>query len=152
MVYMIESQIAYVLDALRAMRARGAGVVEVRPEVEAALQRGGPATHAGHGLEHAAARAGTRTRTATTRRCGRTGRGASGGAPRAFDPSEYVLGMTRVIITGAAGGIGSATVDALRERGAQVVGLDLPECDVRSQGVRAAPIAFPVTTARWIPE
>jgi hypothetical protein len=35
MVYMIESQIAYVLDALRAMRERGAGVVEVRPEAEA---------------------------------------------------------------------------------------------------------------------
>ena len=33
MVYMIESQIAYVIDALRAMRARGADVVEVRPEV-----------------------------------------------------------------------------------------------------------------------
>ena len=35
MVFMIESQIAYVLDALRAMRARGADVVEVRPEAEA---------------------------------------------------------------------------------------------------------------------
>jgi cation diffusion facilitator CzcD-associated flavoprotein CzcO len=35
MVYMIESQIAYVLDALRAMRERGADVVEVRPEAEA---------------------------------------------------------------------------------------------------------------------
>jgi len=35
MVYMIESQIAYVLDALRAMRASGANAVEVRPEVEA---------------------------------------------------------------------------------------------------------------------
>src|SRR3954470_24423469 len=38
-VYMIESQIAYVLDALRAMRARGADVVEVRPEVEAQFHR-----------------------------------------------------------------------------------------------------------------
>src|SRR3954465_15583800 len=35
MVYMIESQIAYVLDALRSMRERGAAVVEVRPEAEA---------------------------------------------------------------------------------------------------------------------
>jgi cation diffusion facilitator CzcD-associated flavoprotein CzcO len=34
MVYMIESQIAYVLDALRSMRAAGADIVEVRPEVE----------------------------------------------------------------------------------------------------------------------
>jgi cation diffusion facilitator CzcD-associated flavoprotein CzcO len=32
MVYMIESQIAYVLDALRAMRERGAPVAEVKPE------------------------------------------------------------------------------------------------------------------------
>ncbi|GAC1436425.1 MAG: NAD(P)/FAD-dependent oxidoreductase [Solirubrobacteraceae bacterium] len=35
MVYMIESQIAYVLDALRAMSARDAGRVEVRPEAQA---------------------------------------------------------------------------------------------------------------------
>ncbi|MDA0142224.1 SDR family NAD(P)-dependent oxidoreductase [Solirubrobacter deserti] len=45
--------------------------------------------------------------------------------------------MRRIIITGAAGGIGSATVQLLRSRGAQVVGLDLAgadiECDVRSQ-------------------
>jgi NAD(P)-dependent dehydrogenase (short-subunit alcohol dehydrogenase family) len=45
----------------------------------------------------------------------------------------------RVIITGAASGIGAATVASLRERGAQVVGLDLnPEgdliaCDVSDQ-------------------
>src|SRR3954471_13620958 len=39
----------------------------------------------------------------------------------------------RIIITGAAGGIGSATVEALRKRGASVIGLDLPECDVRDQ-------------------
>jgi hypothetical protein len=31
MVYMIESQVAYVLDALRTMRASGAETVEVRP-------------------------------------------------------------------------------------------------------------------------
>jgi len=41
--------------------------------------------------------------------------------------------MKRVIITGANGGIGSATAALLRERGAQVEGLDLPGCDVRSQ-------------------
>lgn len=43
----------------------------------------------------------------------------------------------RIIITGAAGGIGRATVELLRSRGAHVVGLDLHdadlECDVRSQ-------------------
>ena len=43
----------------------------------------------------------------------------------------------RIVITGAAGGIGSATVALLRARGAQVVGLDLAgsdlECDVRDQ-------------------
>jgi cation diffusion facilitator CzcD-associated flavoprotein CzcO len=35
MVYMIESQLAYVMDALRVMRERGAEVVDVRPEVQA---------------------------------------------------------------------------------------------------------------------
>ncbi len=46
----------------------------------------------------------------------------------------------RVIITGAAGGIGSASAAALRAKGAQVVGLDLRaedeqviECDIRDQ-------------------
>jgi cation diffusion facilitator CzcD-associated flavoprotein CzcO len=39
MVYMIESQIAYVMDALRAMRSSGADVVEVRPEVERAYNQ-----------------------------------------------------------------------------------------------------------------
>ena len=43
----------------------------------------------------------------------------------------------KVIITGAAGGIGTATVAALRRSGAQVVGLDLAGadvvCDVRDQ-------------------
>jgi cation diffusion facilitator CzcD-associated flavoprotein CzcO len=35
MIYMAESQIAHVLDALRRMRERGADVVEVRPEAQA---------------------------------------------------------------------------------------------------------------------
>src|SRR5690349_161667 len=47
----------------------------------------------------------------------------------------------RVIITGAAGGIGSATVELLRRQGARVVGLDLPECDVRSQSSVDAAVA-----------
>ena len=45
--------------------------------------------------------------------------------------------MRRVIITGAAGGIGSAAVELLRKHGAQVVGLDVRgsdiDCDVRDQ-------------------
>jgi cation diffusion facilitator CzcD-associated flavoprotein CzcO len=36
MVYMIESQIAYVMDALRRMEAHGLAAVDVRPEVQAA--------------------------------------------------------------------------------------------------------------------
>jgi NAD(P)-dependent dehydrogenase (short-subunit alcohol dehydrogenase family) len=39
----------------------------------------------------------------------------------------------RILITGASGGIGSATVAALQARGAKVVGLDVDECDVRDQ-------------------
>jgi NAD(P)-dependent dehydrogenase (short-subunit alcohol dehydrogenase family) len=45
----------------------------------------------------------------------------------------------RVIITGAASGIGEATAEALRGRGCQVVGLDVNAggdviaCDVRDQ-------------------
>jgi NAD(P)-dependent dehydrogenase (short-subunit alcohol dehydrogenase family) len=47
--------------------------------------------------------------------------------------------MTRVLLTGAAGGIGEAAAAELRRRGAQVVGLDLRDgpdiiaCDVRDQ-------------------
>ena len=45
-----------------------------------------------------------------------------------------------MIITGAAGGIGSATVELLRAQGAHVVGLDLPaHCDVRDQASVDAP-------------
>ena len=43
----------------------------------------------------------------------------------------------RVVVTGAAGGIGTAAIAELRRRGAQVVGLDLAGadvvCDVRDQ-------------------
>ena len=38
-VYMIESQIAYVLGALRAMRSHGADTLEVRPDVQAAYNQ-----------------------------------------------------------------------------------------------------------------
>ncbi len=37
MVYMAESQVAYIMDALRVMRAHGAETVELRPEVESSF-------------------------------------------------------------------------------------------------------------------
>jgi NAD(P)-dependent dehydrogenase (short-subunit alcohol dehydrogenase family) len=55
--------------------------------------------------------------------------------------------MTRVVITGAAGGIGSAASAELRARGARVVGLDLEAgddvlaCDVRDQASVDAAVA-----------
>jgi NAD(P)-dependent dehydrogenase (short-subunit alcohol dehydrogenase family) len=39
----------------------------------------------------------------------------------------------RVVVTGAAGGIGSAAVEELQARGASVVGIDRHDCDVRDQ-------------------
>jgi cation diffusion facilitator CzcD-associated flavoprotein CzcO len=39
MVYMIESQIGYILDALREMRRRGAGTIEVRAEAQETFNR-----------------------------------------------------------------------------------------------------------------
>jgi NAD(P)-dependent dehydrogenase (short-subunit alcohol dehydrogenase family) len=53
----------------------------------------------------------------------------------------------RVLLTGAAGGIGSAAASELRRRGARVVGLDLQpgddiiECDVRDQASVDAAVA-----------
>lgn len=53
----------------------------------------------------------------------------------------------RALVTGAAGGIGRATVELLRAEGASVVGLDLVEdddvlaCDVSDQGSVAAAVA-----------
>jgi NAD(P)-dependent dehydrogenase (short-subunit alcohol dehydrogenase family) len=55
--------------------------------------------------------------------------------------------VTRVLITGAAGGIGSAAVAELRARGARVLGLDLDAgddvlaCDVRDQASVDAAVA-----------
>jgi NAD(P)-dependent dehydrogenase (short-subunit alcohol dehydrogenase family) len=60
----------------------------------------------------------------------RTGSTLPSASPRA-------RGAERVVITGAAGGIGTAACAELRSRGAQVVGLDLAgadiACDVRDQ-------------------
>jgi hypothetical protein len=47
MVFMIESQIAYVLDALAQMRGRGWAAVDVRPEVAAAYNEKLGLRHAG---------------------------------------------------------------------------------------------------------
>lgn len=61
------------------------------------------------------------------------------------------MATKRVIITGAASGIGEATAAALRERGAQVVGLDLKAddgviaCDVTDQASVDAAVAAAVT-------
>jgi NADP-dependent 3-hydroxy acid dehydrogenase YdfG len=58
--------------------------------------------------------------------------------------------MKRVVITGAASGIGAATVAALRAQGAQVVGLDINpgdgilRCDVRDQASVDAAVASAV--------
>jgi len=45
----------------------------------------------------------------------------------------------RILITGAAGGIGSATVAALRDH--EVIGLDVDDCDVRDQASVDAAVA-----------
>ena len=54
----------------------------------------------------------------------------------------------RVVVTGAAGGIGTAAIAELRARGASVVGLDLAgadvECDVRDQASVDAAVAADV--------
>jgi NAD(P)-dependent dehydrogenase (short-subunit alcohol dehydrogenase family) len=62
--------------------------------------------------------------------------------------------MKRVLITGAAGGIGSAAADELRGRGAEVVGLDLAgadiTCDVRDQASVDAAVAEAVRRLRGL--
>ena len=50
MVFMIESQIAYVLDCLRVMDANDVGAVDVRPEVQAAYNDEVQEQHGGHGV------------------------------------------------------------------------------------------------------
>ena len=86
-VFMIESQCNYVLDALRLMEARGAAELEVRPEAQARLQRAHPGADARHRVDRrAAARAGTSTPRAATRRCGRPSPGPSASARAGSTP------------------------------------------------------------------
>ena len=125
MVYMIESQIAYVMDALRAMSERGAtssrSGPRSRPRFHAEVQRRMQGTVWNTGCtswyQDAKGNNPTLWPDWTWRFRQRTAR---------FDPTEYVLAHeSDVLITGAAGGIGSAAVAELRRQGAQVVGLDL---------------------------
>lgn len=58
------------------------------------------------------------------------------------------LSGTRVVITGAAGGIGTASVDALNRRGARVIGVDL----TASEGVIAADVRDGQSVERAISE
>ena len=85
MVYMIESQVEYVLDALREhalARAPTPCEVRERGRRSATTRRSGRA-HAGHGVEHGLRELVPGRARAATRRCGRTGRGASAGGRRA---------------------------------------------------------------------
>ena len=52
MVYMIESQVAYVIDALRAMAAAASRTVELKRRGAGGLTTRVDAQHGGHGLEH----------------------------------------------------------------------------------------------------
>ena len=131
-VYMMESQLEYVLGALRAARRRAS--VEVRPEAQAAftaeIDRADGAHRVGERLRELVP---GRDR-AATRRSGPTGRGASGAArgpssrrssrscPRRRRPQAGGGVSARVLITGARGGIGTAATEALRARGATVLG------------------------------
>jgi NAD(P)-dependent dehydrogenase (short-subunit alcohol dehydrogenase family) len=60
-------------------------------------------------------------------------------APTALERGPHLLSSRRVLVTGAASGIGAAVVQAFRQVGATVVGADLREaqdiarCDVRSE-------------------
>ena len=52
MIYMIESQVAYLVDAWRRMRRDGLAAVEVDPRRRAGLEHRPAAADAAHGLEH----------------------------------------------------------------------------------------------------
>ena len=151
MIYMIESQIEHVIDALAEMRRHDADTVEVREDVARAFNAEVDKRHEGAVWNTGCSswylddtgRNATLWPDWTFRFRQRTAN---------FEPSKYELTTLaararrggrvskRVIITGAAGGLGTAATDELRRQGATVVGLDLKgngddilECDVRDQ-------------------
>ena len=148
MVYMIESQVAYVMDALRYMDRNGADTVQVRADaaerynadIDERMQGTVWNTGCASWYLDQTGRNATLWPDWTFRFRRRTAQ---------FDPADFELGSTtsstpergdagggarkaraagmsaRVLITGASGGIGSAAMAELRARGATVVGLDL---------------------------
>ena len=151
MVYMIESQIAHVMAALRLMRDRGAETIEVRADVQERFNAELDRRHAGDGVDDrlrelvprrerpqldAVARLDVALPAPCRAACSRT---STGSTPRCRGRARARGRMSaRVLITGAAGGIGAAAARELRARGAQVVGLDLRAGDGR-RGLRRAP-------------
>ena len=89
-VYMIEAQIEHVLGALRHMRGAASprsSRARRRRRLRGRGRRGGCGARCG---PRAAAAAGTWTPPGATPRCGPASPGASGAAPRASDPADYV--------------------------------------------------------------
>ncbi len=77
-IFMIESQLTYVLGALRAMEQSGAATLEPRPQSAGRLQRRDPGAAARNGLEHRRLlELVPRRARAATRRCGRLSPSAS---------------------------------------------------------------------------
>ena len=160
MVYMIESQVNYVLDALRTMRDRGAETIEVaRGGGRAASTRSSTSSSTAP-CGTPAARAGTSTTPAATPRSGPTGRSGSASARRASTPRTTRSRPSRtrargggrmskrVIITGAASGIGAATASgAARARRAR--GGPRRERPGRRASSRATCATRSRSTARW---
>ena len=157
MVYMIESQIAYVLDALRAMREHDAATVEVRPEAAEAFNQEVDRAARGHGVEQRLLELVPRRHRPQRHAVARLDVPLP--APDlVVQPGALPAGvMKRVLLTGAASGIGEATAAELRRQGVQVAGLDLHEgegiiaCDVTDQESvdRAVAEAHRAASAAW---
>ena len=117
MVYMIESQIAYVLDALRTMRSRGAATPRCgprwRPRYNAEVQRRMQGTVWNTGCASWYQDAQGNNPTLWPDWTWRFRRRTASSTPRG------VRARMSVIITGAAGGIGSATVERCARTGAR---------------------------------